>query len=82
MSMNNEQQDIRRALGRKGRRTGLAIVVLAAVVLESIAAVQYYYTRGMLERNLEAQVLMTLRASAMRLDGNLNSTVAQVMNQV
>lgn len=62
--------------------TGLAIVILAAVLLEGIAAIQYNYTRGVLERNLEKQVLIILRASAMRLDGNLNATMAQSRNQI
>lgn len=41
------------------------------MLLEAIATFQYYNTRGMLERNLEKQILIMLRASAMRLDGNI-----------
>lgn len=80
--MQGEQQNIRKSLGKKGVRSGLVIVILAAVLLEAIAAIQYYYTRGLVERNLEQQVLIMLRASAMRMDGILNATVGQSLNQV
>lgn len=76
------QQDIRRLFSRRGRQTGLAIVVLAAVLLVVVSAIQYYHTRDVLERNLEEQVLIMLRSSAMRLDGNLNATVSQASNQI
>ena len=62
--MQEEPQDSRRLFLKKGKQTGLIIVILAAVLLEGIAAFQYNYTRGMLERNLEKQVLIMLRASA------------------
>lgn len=77
-----QQQDIRQLFNKKGRQTGLAIVILAAVLLEAIAAIQFYYTRSALERNLEEQVLIMLRSSAMRLDGNLNAIVSQASNQI
>lgn len=80
--MQKQKQDIKRQFLRKGRQTGLAIVIVAALLLETIAAIQYYHTRGVLERNLEKQVLIMLRSSAMRLDGNLNATVAQASNQI
>ena len=80
--MQGEQKDIKRRFRRKSVQSGLVTVVLAALLLEAIAAIQYRYTRGMMERNLEQQVLIMLRASAMRMDGNLNSTVGQAMNQV
>ena len=74
-------QDLKRKLNKKSRWTSLAIVILAAILLETIAAIQYYYTRRMLERNLEDKVLITLRASAMRMDGYLNASVSQALNQ-
>ncbi|MBQ3754058.1 MAG: SpoIIE family protein phosphatase [Prevotella sp.] len=80
--MQEEQQDVRRQFTKNGRRTGLAFVILAAVLLEAIAALQYYYTRNVLESNLEKQVLIMLRSSAMRLDGNLNAIVGQATNQI
>jgi len=69
--MQTERQDIRRQFLRKGRRKGLVIVVLAAILIEAIAALQYNNTRNMLESDLEQQVLIMLRSSAMRLDGIL-----------
>lgn len=75
-------QEINRQFKKKGRQTGLVIVILAAVLLEAIAAIQYYYTRGIVERNLEEQVLIMLRSTAMRLDGNLNAIVSQASNQI
>ena len=77
-----QQQDINQLFKKKGIQTGLVIVILAAVLLEAIAAIQFYYTRGVVERNLEEQVLIMLRSSAMRLDGNLNSIVSQASNQL
>lgn len=56
--MQKQKQDIKRQFLRKGRQTGLAIVIVAALLLETIAAIQYYHTRGVLERNLEKQVLI------------------------
>ena len=69
--MQGGQKDIKRRFRRKSEQSGLVTVVLAALLLEAIAAIQYRYTRGMMERNLEQQVLIMLRASAMRMDGNL-----------
>lgn len=80
--MQTERQDIRRQFLRKGRRKGLVIVVLAAILIEAIAALQYNNTRNMLESDLEQQVLIMLRSSAMRLDGILKSVVAQASSQI
>ena len=80
--MDRERQDIRQLFNKRGKRTGMAIVILAVVLLEVIAAIQFYYTRNTLERNLEEQVLIMLRSSAMRLDGNLNATVEHASNQI
>jgi len=78
----SQHPDAKRQFDRRGRRTGLAIVILAAVLLEAMAAVQYYYTRGILERSLEKQVLLMLRSAAMRLDGHLNAVADQASSQV
>lgn len=77
-----QRQDFRQLFKKKGVRTGLLIVILAAILLEGIAALQFYYTRNVVENNLEEQVLIMLRSSAMRLDGNLNAVVAQASNQI
>ncbi len=66
----------------KSTRTGLAVIILAAILLESISAIQYYYTRGMLERNLEKQVLILLRVAAQRMDGIMHEMSIAVCNQV
>lgn len=80
--VDKEQQDIRRLFNKKGRWTGLAIVILGALLLVAIATIQFYYTRSTLERYLEEQVLIMLRSSAMRMDGNLNAIVEQASNQI
>lgn len=80
--MQKQKQDIRRQFRKRGWQSGLAIVIVAALLFEVIAAIEYYYSRGVLEHYLEKQVLITLRASAMRMDGNLNSVVAQASNQL
>lgn len=82
LSKKKDGKGFMRLLGPHSRWRGVTIVVLAAVVLEVIAALQYYHTREMMERNLEKQVLMMLRTEAMRLDGNLMSCVRQSLNQL
>jgi len=58
------------------------VVILAAILLEAISGFQYYYTRGMLERNLEQQILTGLTISAYRMDGIMNGAATSVYNQV
>ena len=80
--MQPERKGIRQAISKNGRRSGLVIIILAAIVLEAISAFQYYYTRGMLERNLEAQMLITLQVSAQRMDGIMRETAGVSYNQL
>ncbi len=80
--MQTERKGIRQAISKNGRRSGLVIIILAAIVLEAISAFQYYYTRGMLERNLEAQMLITLQVSAQRMDGIMRETAGVSYNQL
>ena len=80
--MQTERKGIRQTIGKNGARSGLVIIILAAIVLEAISAFQYYYTRGMLERNLEAQMLITLQVSAQRMDGIMRETAGVSYNQL
>ena len=43
-----------------GARSGLGIIVLAALLLETASIVQYIYTRKILEEQLENNAGMTL----------------------
>ena len=67
---------------KKIRQTGLLVIILAAILLEGISALQYYYTRNMLERDLEEQVLLLLRASAQRMDAIMRDVSIAASNQV
>ena len=67
---------------KKIRQTGLLVIILAAILMEGISALQYYYTRNMLERDLEEQVLLLLRASAQRMDAIMRDVSIAASNQV
>ena len=57
---------------RRGWRS-LFVIVMAAVLLEMVSAVQYYYTHGLLEDELEHRVLMELEGEVFALKQTLNS---------
>ena len=78
--MQTENKDFTRLSSKMGRRTGLIIVILAAILLEGISAFQYYYTRDMLERKLELLVLIQLNTSTQRLDGIMEMTEMSANN--
>ncbi|MBP5514382.1 MAG: SpoIIE family protein phosphatase [Bacteroidaceae bacterium] len=80
--MQTEGRDFKRMFLKFGRQSGLVIIILAAIVLEAISAFQYYYTRGMLERKLEEQMLILLQVSAQRMDGIMRETASATYNQL
>ena len=43
--------------------SSLGVIIVAAILLEIISAVQYYYTRGLLEQELEHRAESELRAT-------------------
>ena len=57
---------------RQGWRS-LFVIVMAAVLLEVVSAVQYYYTHGLLEDELEHRVLTELEGEVFALKQTLNS---------
>ena len=54
----------------------LGIILVAALLLELISAVQYWYTRGLLAQELEYHAESELRLKAVILKGNLNAIEA------
>ena len=56
-----------------GARSGLGIIVLAALLLETASIVQYIYTRKILEEQLENNAGMTLESAADIIDNTLKS---------
>ena len=55
-------------------RSSLGIIVVAAILLEIISAVQYYYTRGLLEKELEARAETELLAKRSLLNNTVSAT--------
>ena len=74
--------DFKRIYSKLDGHTGLVFIILAAILLEIISAFQYYYTRGIVERNLERHVLMLLSVSAQRMDGIMRGAETIVLSQV
>ena len=64
------------------RRAVLIVMVLAAVLLETIAAFQYNYMRGLLEEELEKSALRDLMTSALRIQEILSKAEVGVSSQV
>jgi serine phosphatase RsbU (regulator of sigma subunit)/anti-sigma regulatory factor (Ser/Thr protein kinase) len=64
-------------LDRIGKWTGLVVVILAAILLEAILALQYKYSRDLMEKEIEKLTLTDLIASALRIDKEL--TCAEVL---
>jgi len=63
----------RRIMGLRGGWRSLGVIVLAALMLEVISAIQYYYTRNLLEDELEHRVLSELHSESSTLKETLNS---------
>ncbi len=51
----------------------MAVVAVAALLLELVSALQYYYSRQMLESEMEQRVLMDLGVKERDLSATLNS---------
>lgn len=64
------------------KRTVLIIIVMAALLLQVISAVQYRYTRGLLERELEKSALVDLIASALRIQEILSKAEVATSSQL
>ena len=62
-----------RIWGLRGAWRSLGVIVLAAVMLEMISAIQYYYARNLLEDELEHRVLSELHSESFILKETLNS---------
>ncbi len=82
VTMQKDKTRRKRSSGKISRQTGLVAIVLAALLLEAISGAQYYYTRDMLERQLEQQVLTQLMSSALRMDGIMRGAEASADNEV
>ncbi len=54
--------------------SSLGVIIVAAILLELISAVQYYYTRGLLEQELEHRAESELMAKMNLINNTLNST--------
>ena len=59
----------------------MIVIILAAILLQVISAIQYHSTRVMLERNLEERVLTQLIVSNARMDGIMGNVESLVYNQ-
>lgn len=60
----------------------LGIIVLAALLMELITAIQYYYTRDILEEELEQRVLTELKVKTFTLRQVLNSAEQTLQEHV
>ena len=61
---------------------GLVVTILAAVLLEAISAIQYNYTRGLLEEELEKSAFTDLIASALRVHEIFSKAEATMSGQL
>ncbi len=68
--------------GRMRKHSGLIIIVLAALLLEAIAAFQYHYAHGLLELELERGAFKELGSSALRIQVILSKAEVAVSTQV
>ena len=57
------------------RSKGLTLILLAALLLEVISGIQYYYTHGMLEEELEKRAELELTTKVVLTKSNLNMAV-------
>ena len=64
------------------KRAVLIVIILAAVLLEVISAIQYRYTRGLLEEELEKSALQDLMTSALRIQEIVVKAEVGVSSQV
>ena len=64
------------------KRSVLIVIILAAVLLQVISAIQYRYTRGLLEEELEKSVLQDLMTSALRIQEVVARAETGVTSQV
>ena len=64
------------------KRAVLIVIILAAVLLELISAIQYRYTRGLLEEELEKSALQDLMTSALRIQEIVVKAEVGVSSQV
>ena len=69
--MHRELRVIKQLFFKKGRLTGLSIVILAAVLLEGISGVQYFLTRHHMEDELEKRAESELTLKAILIKSNL-----------
>ena len=72
--MQRELRVIKQLFFKKGRLTGLSIVILAAVLLEGISGVQYFLTRHHMEGELEKRAESELTLKAILIKSYFNST--------
>ncbi|MBR5030827.1 MAG: SpoIIE family protein phosphatase, partial [Muribaculaceae bacterium] len=56
------------------KRTGLSLIVLAALLLELISAAQYYYTKNIIEEQLEEHAATEMTTKAILVKSMLNTT--------
>ncbi|MBQ3752117.1 MAG: hypothetical protein II864_01060 [Prevotella sp.] len=64
------------------KRTGLLIIVLAAVLLEILSAAQYYSTDILMEEQLEKRAESELTLKAILIKSRLNSAEDDLKNHV
>ena len=64
------------------KRSVLIVIILAAVLLQVISAIQYQYTRGLLEEELEKSALQDLMTSALRIQEVVARAEVGVTSQV
>ena len=65
---------------RSRKLSGLIVIIIAAILLQGLAAVQYRYARNMLETELERSTLMDLITSALRIQEVLSMSEVAVDN--
>lgn len=64
------------------KRSTIIVIILAAVLLEVISAIQYNYTRNLLEQELEKNSFFGLMASALRIQEITSNVEAIAKNQM
>lgn len=62
--------------------TGLVVIIVAAVLLEALSAIQYNFSHSQLEKALEHNALMNLTTSALRVQEVLSTAEIAVNNEL
>ena len=81
-TMNDGPSSVESHTSRFHDKSELVIIIVAAVMLVILSAVQFVYTRSLMEKELEKSAFRELISSALRIQEVLSSAEVSVSNQI